>query len=375
MLYTPGSVEATPGESLPNGFTRGQILATLTRRVQELILLPTEKCNLRCTYCYEDFAIGRMSEATQVAIERFIDRRVPELVELRLNWFGGEPLVAKAVVLRLAQHAKKVCDQHGVVLKGGMTTNGYLLDAELLDRLLDNDHDFFQITLDGWEESHDAVRRFANGRGTFQRIWSNLLAMSQQSRPFDCLLRIHVRRENIDTLATLVTQLAAAFGADPRFRLDFEHVRDLGGAGGATVRAPVSLDELRLIETEMRAIYDAARPVEDHRGASEDASIQLVEQLNLTKAHGESAGSQRAEDLAAGGNYICYAAKANSLLVRADGRIGKCTVALNDPRNDIGRLAEDGSVVIDNDKLRPWISGLGTLEVATLGCPLSRLTP
>ena len=120
---------------------------------------------------------------------------------------------------------------------------------------------------------------------------------------------------------------------------------------------------------------DAARPVEDHRGASEDASIQLVEQLNLTKAHGESAGSQRAEDLAAGGNYICYAAKANSLLVRADGRIGKCTVALNDPRNDIGRLAEDGSVVIDNDKLRPWISGLGTLDVATLGCPLSRLTP
>jgi len=43
-------------------------------------------------------------------------------------------------------------------------------------------------------------------------------------------------------------------------------------------------------------------------------------------------------------NYICYASKANSLVIRADGRIAKCTVALNDERNHIGDLKPDGSL-------------------------------
>jgi len=38
------------------------ILATLNPKSLELILYPTEQCNFRCTYCYEDFLIGRMDE-------------------------------------------------------------------------------------------------------------------------------------------------------------------------------------------------------------------------------------------------------------------------------------------------------------------------
>ena len=51
--------------TLPNGFTRCQIAAAISPRIQELILLPTEKCNFRCTYCYEDFELGKMSEETR----------------------------------------------------------------------------------------------------------------------------------------------------------------------------------------------------------------------------------------------------------------------------------------------------------------------
>jgi hypothetical protein len=51
--------------TLPNGFTRRQIAEAISPRIQELILLPTEKCNFRCTYCYEDFDLGKMSEETQ----------------------------------------------------------------------------------------------------------------------------------------------------------------------------------------------------------------------------------------------------------------------------------------------------------------------
>ena len=42
--------------------------------------------------------IGKMREPVQQAIERFLDRRVPELRGLSLTWFGGEPLVAQRLL-------------------------------------------------------------------------------------------------------------------------------------------------------------------------------------------------------------------------------------------------------------------------------------
>ncbi|PPU93786.1 hypothetical protein XalbCFBP2523_04890 [Xanthomonas albilineans] len=71
--------------------------------------------------------------------------------------------------------------------------------------------------------------------------------------------------------------------------------------------------------------------------------------------------------------YICYAAKPNSLMIRANGRIGKCTVALNDDRNDLGKLHADGTIEVANDKLRLWMNGFSDLSEQSLGCPLSSL--
>jgi len=365
-----------PPTPLQNGFWPEQIGSTVTTKLQELIILPTEQCNLRCTYCYEDFEIGKMSEATQRGLEHFIDRRIAGLSQLRLSWFGGEPLAARDVILRIARHAKARCDEVGVRLVGGLTTNAYLMTRQLLEDLLDCNQDFFQITLDGWKETHDAVRRFADGRGSFDRIWANLLDMKTCERPFEVLLRIHVRRDNIDRLPELMKNLGAAFGGDDRFRLDFEHLRNLGGAGGASIQDPVKLSEIPRIDAEMRAIYRANSPRNPDRALEPEPSpdaVNIDDVLRAAKAMGESAGGQRLEEISKGGNYICYAAKANSLLIRANGRIGKCTVALNDDRNDIGVLNEDGTVTIDNDKLRPWLRGLSDLDTAALACPLTTL--
>ena len=37
-----------------------------------LFLLPTERCNFRCTYCYEDFNIGRMRPAVSAGVKALI---------------------------------------------------------------------------------------------------------------------------------------------------------------------------------------------------------------------------------------------------------------------------------------------------------------
>lgn len=365
-----GEVSGGAAESL-NGFSRQSIFESITSRRLELIILPTEKCNLRCTYCYEDFAIGKMSEATQAAIERLIDRRARDLDILEFSWFGGEPLSAKDVILRLSKYASRVCGDNKVEFRGGMTTNAVQLSPSLLEELLDCNQNFFQVTLDGWKGVHDQVRRYANGRGSFDQIWSNLVSAKMIERDFDFVIRVHVRRDNINDLDELMRQLGREFGSDRRFRLDFQHLRNLGGSGGKTVKHAVTMSEMFEIEQRLRVVHAEAAGIK--RPAASAVGSGAVKEFEIRQSS-ESAGSRRRDEAASEERYICYAAKPNSLLIRADGRLGKCTVAFDDDRNTIGSLQSDGTIQIDNSKLAPWVRGLSGFNPGSLACPLQGMS-
>lgn len=363
--------DALAADNLPNGFTRRQIAAAISPRIQELILLPTEKCNFRCTYCYEDFELGKMSEETQRAIELFIDRRMDGLEQLKFSWFGGEPLVAKDVVLRLSRYAKQKCEEHGVKFQGGLTTNAYILDQALARELISLNQDFFQITLDGWKDAHDVLRRRADERGTFDVIWQNLLGMKALDLKFEVCVRIHVRRDNIENLQILMREFALAFQGDSRFYLDFQHLRDMGGDGGKTVSDAVSLMELPKFEAPLRESY--RRALQELHGEHQSTEMNEPPVLEKASNSGESAGSQRASERVGREPYICYAAKPNSLLIRSNGRVGKCTVAFDDQRNDLGYIRTDGTLDTDDTKFQAWIRGLGSLSLKDTGCPVSAM--
>lgn len=67
---------------------------------------------------------------------------------------------------------------------------------------------------------------------------------------------------------------------------------------------------------------------------------------------------------------ICYAAQPNSLVIRTDGTVGKCTVALDHPLNAIGRLSSNGSLYVDQDRFRFWIRGLASGDPEEVECPM-----
>lgn len=369
-MNTPQNLDHTSPTALPSGFTHRQLARAISPKMQEFILFPTEKCNFRCTYCYEDFEIGKMSRGLQRGFEKLLEKRIPDLKLLSFSWFGGEPLLAKDVVLRLSRFAKQLCVENDVIFRGGLTTNAYLLDFELASQLLDANQNFFQVTLDGTAEQHNKLRRRADGEGTFNTIWRNLEAMLRLDGDFDCQIRLHLRRENIDDMTNLVREIARTFGADQRFRMDFQHLRDMGGEGGKSITNPLSLEETAEVENTLRrAYFRELTPLQENPPICEDHS--LVDTSILALRTGESAGSQRREDMIVGEPYICYAAKPNSLIVRANGRIGKCTVALSDERNDLGYLSEEGELILNDKKLHPWIRGLETLDTTVAGCPMS----
>jgi uncharacterized protein len=304
-----------------------------------LILLPTEQCNLRCTYCYEDFAIGRMTPEVCAGVKRLIDRRLDGLRHLSVSWFGGEPLVARDIVEDISTHIVNASrGRADLGYTGEMTTNGSLLDVRLAEHLATLGIRSFQISLDGPQALHDSTRLSASGRGSFNQIWSNLLAIRHSSADVSILLRIHLTPENVTFMPAFLSQIRDTFLADRRFTVFLKPVERMGGPNNSNISVIAEDDRSRIL-----------------------ATLQAVVRR-----------SADAQEIFAG-DKICYAARANSLLIRADGRIGKCTVALSDPINTIGQLLPDGSLQIDNAVLRMWLQGWETGDRAVLGCPYASI--
>ncbi|MGW6916906.1 radical SAM protein [Kitasatospora sp. NPDC054939] len=328
-------MSAAPGELSP--FDQEFTASVRPDRLQ-LILLPTEQCNFRCTYCYEDFAIGRMAPEVVTGVKNLIDRRAADLRHLQVSWFGGEPMLGRGIVEEVSAHVQRAQQRHPDLGYGSdMTTNGYLLDGRTADHLAGLGIRSYQVSLDGPARFHDRTRLRADGRGTFEQIWRNLVEIRAGSADVKILLRVHLTPENLAAMPEFLTRIRDTFLDDPRFRVFLKRVVRLGGPNDATMDV-LDPEEQRI--AELRAL--------------------------LT----EGGGPERlfaAED-------VCYAARANSLLVRADGRIGKCTVALSDPVNDIGRLRPDGSLEIDNPRLRPWLQGWEARDPELNGCPYAAFT-
>ncbi len=60
-----------------------------------LILLPTNKCNVACEYCFEDKTADFMShEQLSVTIEKLLDHMEQQrIAELIVYWQGGEVMI------------------------------------------------------------------------------------------------------------------------------------------------------------------------------------------------------------------------------------------------------------------------------------------
>ena len=306
--------------------------------VLHLILLPTEQCNFRCTYCYEDFFVGRMKPEIIQGVKRMIDNRLSDLRRLKVSWFGGEPLLAISVVEDISNHVMAASRGTGLDYSGDITTNGYLLDDAMLNRLTAVGVRDFQISLDGPEELHDRTRVRADGRGSFERLWQNLLSIRDSGAPVKVSLRVHVTPDNLSVMPDFLTRLRDVFLGDTRFSVNLKPVAHLGGPNDATME-----------------ILDKGT-----RG-------QTLSRLNAI-LHAEESEPSPPE------SHACYAARPNSLMIRANGMLGKCTVSLTDPANDLGRLRPDGTLEVRNDRLHPWLRGWGNGDQQALRCPADGFT-
>lgn len=292
----------------------------------ELILLASEDCNFRCTYCYEDFQRGTMRPEVRASVKRLIESKLDSLHELKVSWFGGEPLYGLEAIEDLAPFFAEVAERKGLDFFSHMTTNGYLLTDEVAAKLLAWRITDFQITLDGLPEHHDRHRTARDGSGTFDTIFQNLVQLSQRPERFTVAIRVNFNQSNAPGLEAFLELLKTRFAGDDRFVLEFHKIGRWGGANDENL--PVcGRDDAHDIQTRMKA---------------------LARELGLQVAGGWQPG------LGVGAE-VCYAARPYNFIVGASGDLMKCTIDLDkQDHNLVGRLLPDGRMELDTDKMALW---------------------
>jgi len=173
-----------------------------------LTLLVTDRCNLRCRYCYEAYASYKQGgrtisrEVAAAALDFFFDRLYPCADVYDLHLFGGEPLLAWDTVEWVTHQAKRRAEAKGKPLYLSISTNAIGLTREKVRFL--RQHEFDVCTsLDGPREVHDAFRPFGNGRGSFDAVQRGFSCLVDQQPPYSCVDgRLH--RENKDAYRSVL---------------------------------------------------------------------------------------------------------------------------------------------------------------------------
>jgi len=321
----------------------------------QLILLASEDCNFRCVYCYEDFARGTMLPEVRQGVKALVAERAPRLRELRISWFGGEPLYGWEAIEELAPFFLAQVREHGLQYITHMTTNAYLLTPGVAEKLLAWEIRDFQITVDGTAEDHDRKRVGRDGSGTFATILGNLKALRDRDDPFFVTIRVNFDRENYPNFGPFLELLHDEFAGDARFNLRFSAVGRWGGPNDAALNTCGEKESWQ-VKAELQ---DKARAMGlQVRGSLQDITV---------------------------GSQVCYAARPYNFIVGADGKLMKCTVALDkQDHNIVGHLTPRGELVLDDDRMALWTqpafqndSGCGACHMSPtcqgMSCPLVRI--
>lgn len=131
-------------------------VAVFSDKFYRLIMNPTTDCVFNCWYCDQHSQHkGGMAEEIKNRILKHIEHmiNVDKITGLHLDWFGGEPLIYfDEVMVPISQYGMEIAEKNNLPFVNQITTNGYLINEEMVKIMKEIKLHLFQITIDGDEK-------------------------------------------------------------------------------------------------------------------------------------------------------------------------------------------------------------------------------
>lgn len=186
-------------------------------------IIPSYDCQLRCKYCFErpvqergenrGWLTQKMSTELADAVFAAISMLQGRDTNTQITLYGGEPL------LSANREIVQYIVERGISLGYRFNAFSNGVDVNLYENMLGPGRiEQLHLTIDGPQSTHDQLRVYKNGKGTFDRIIKNIqLALSHDVR---ISLRINVTWDVLaclDELAQLIQQLG--WDENPNLRI------------------------------------------------------------------------------------------------------------------------------------------------------------
>ena len=183
--------------------------------VKALCLHIAHTCNLNCSYCFASqgkyhgdrammsYEVGK--QALDFLVAHSGTRR-----NLEVDFFGGEPLMNFQVVKDLVAYARSIEKQHNKNFRFTLTTNGVLIDDDVID-FANREMSNVVLSLDGRKEVHDRYRVDYAGQGSWEKIVPKFQKLVEARGGKDYYMRGTFTHANPDFLADIRQMLDLGF--------------------------------------------------------------------------------------------------------------------------------------------------------------------
>lgn len=192
LLLQEGMLWSPPRDIPPS---RGKSIKALCMNV-------SHSCNLSCRYCFAGKGSygGEISQMTRdvgyAAVDLLLSMSKGRR-HLEIDYFGGEPLLNLEVVKDITAYARRKGRESKVEFGFTLTTNGLLLDPEVISFLRDEGFSLV-MSLDGRREVHDRMRINRHGGGSYDRVSQKLLYFVRHWPSENYYVRGTYTRYNLD---------------------------------------------------------------------------------------------------------------------------------------------------------------------------------
>lgn len=141
----------------------------------EVTIIPTLRCNEKCVYCYQrgiQYDVLDMDDADFNDILKYL--KMVKSKNIRINWYGGEPLLCKDKILAFCKQLDKD-SRH--IYTYSISTNATMFDYDFYTTMVNYGLTIVDTTLVGEEKSFERLGRAHCGG--YRRVKNNIVNIAR----------------------------------------------------------------------------------------------------------------------------------------------------------------------------------------------------